>query len=475
MNDGNQLAQAHTKRPQTIRHRAGPARAAQESTPAVPRFVHSTGFLIVFALLTLLMGGLWMAHTQMSRIPDLWEHVYRVSAITNGDIIPRHVDSTSHYHSSASDNVGGKVDWKWIRLSDAHRDPFDSGVVDLNSITQKDSTGADVPFNNTGIYSPVSYLPQIAGFALGKAFGLSAATTFYLAETMMLLAYTILTTWGMSLLPKHRLTMAILLLSPPVIYHFSFAISADSLTQALMILFSCMVMALYRNGPRDGHLVVAGVVAVLLSLTKYAFIPMILLLPVVLAVHRPRPRRQWIIVTSSIILGFCMVAAWMRITSGFVSNPASVSPEEVHGRVLSLFTQPQRALSAIVYSVVHLQGAFRSPVILLLVWAAFAFVAVCVVVDACAPPRNPRSAIFLGSIIVVAAGCVFATYLAMWLQGTPAGQKGVYIMQLRYLVPLMPCMLLCTAEALSEIRTKHAIRLAGADPTAPPTRAPADC
>ena len=92
----------------------------------ISAFINSRRFIAVFAILTIMFGGLWMAHTQMNRIPDLWEHVYRVSGITNGDIVARPVTSVSDYHRIAADNYGGEVDWQWINLSDQHRDPFDA-------------------------------------------------------------------------------------------------------------------------------------------------------------------------------------------------------------------------------------------------------------------------------------------------------------------------------------------------------------
>mgnify|MGYP000046036619 CR=1 FL=1 len=234
----------------------------------ISAFINSRRFIAVFAILTIMFGGLWMAHTQMNRIPDLWEHVYRVSGITNGDIVARPVTSVSDYHRIAADNYGGKVDWQWINLSDQHRDPFDAGVVQLDSITASDDIGADVPYNNTAVYSPISYLPQIFGFFLGKYLGLGAATTYYLSESIMLLVYTILTTWGIALLPRFRLPMTVLLLSPPVIYHFSFAISADSLTQALIITFSCMLFAMASRAPSCKGTRTLGTIGALIAITN---------------------------------------------------------------------------------------------------------------------------------------------------------------------------------------------------------------
>ena len=90
----------------------------------ISAFINSRRYIAVFAILTIMFGGLWMAHTQMNRIPDLWEHVYRVSGITNGDIVARPVTSVSDYHRIAADNYGGKVDWQWINLISAPMSPI---------------------------------------------------------------------------------------------------------------------------------------------------------------------------------------------------------------------------------------------------------------------------------------------------------------------------------------------------------------
>ncbi|WP_065453505.1 DUF2142 domain-containing protein [Bifidobacterium breve] len=423
----------------------------------ISAFINSRRFIAVFAILTIMFGGLWMAHTQMNRIPDLWEHVYRVSGITNGDIVARPVTSVSDYHRIAADNYGGKVDWQWISLSDQHRDPFDAGVVQLDSITASDDIGADVPYNNTAVYSPISYLPQIFGFFLGKYLGLGATTTYYLSESIMLLVYTILTTWGIALLPRFRLPMAVLLLSPPVIYHFSFAISADSLTQALIITFSCMLFAMANRTPSCKEYVTLGIIGALIAITKFAYTPLIFIPVALLIVHAPTTRRAKITVGTSVILALALIIGWLKSTSAFVSNPASVSPAEVHERTSGLLHNPMRAISAIWYSISHLQGAFRTPLILLSIWIAFAVVLASMIIHAITNPNQWRISLFWAFTYLMVIGAILATYLAMWLQGTSNGVPGVYIMQLRYLVPLFPVMLLCLLDNVQQLilRNQH--------------------
>jgi uncharacterized membrane protein len=417
-------------------------------------FIKSRQFVALFALLTLAFSGLWMAHTQMNRIPDLWEHIYRVSGIVNGDIVARPVQSVSSYHTNSAENYGGKVDWDWIYLSNDHIDPFDSGPVHLDSITHSDSSGADVPYNNTGVYSPISYLPQIAGFALGKSLNLTASTTYYLTEVIMLLVYTALTTWAIAKLPRYRLPMTLLLFSPPVIYHFSFAISADSLTQALIIVFSCLLFSAYTKKPQTKEYIVLGIVGATLALTKFAYTPLALAPLALLVVHSPTARQAKIAVLGTVVLASVSVFSWLKIIGGMVSNPSSVSEAEVHTRMQSLFQDPSVAAKAIWYSFSHLQGAFRSPLILALIWSGFILVLFIIIANTVVAPTNGRESLYWITAYSMIIGTLLATYLAMWLQGTPSTMYGVYTMQLRYFVPLLPLLLLCFLENWGQLTDK---------------------
>jgi uncharacterized membrane protein len=289
---------------------------------------------------------------------------------------------------------------------------------------------------------------------MGKSLGLGANATYYLTECIMLLAYTAITTWAIALLPRFRLPMAILLLTPPVIYHFSFAISADSLTQALIILFSCMLLTMANRAPSGKAYAALGIVGALLALTKFAYTPLILIPIALLVLHAPTTRRAKMVVFTMVAIALAMVLGWLKMTSSFVSNPASVPTAEVRERTNGLLHDPRPAISAIWYSFTHLQGAFRNPLMILVIWLAFAVVLIVLIVNALTSPRQWRISLFWGLTYLMVAGSIVAMYLAMWLQGTADGVPGVFTMQLRYLVPLSPLMLLCLAENASQLIAK---------------------
>ncbi|MBW3078744.1 DUF2142 domain-containing protein [Bifidobacterium sp. 81T8] len=121
--------------------------------------------------------------------PDVWAHVYRVDAMLNGDVIARPVRTASDYHPDAEHNTGGWVDDDVIAFSLANDRHYVSGLVNASSVTVRDGRRSEVPFDNTAVYPPIAYLPQLAAFAVGRLLRLDAAWRFYLAEVFQLVVY----------------------------------------------------------------------------------------------------------------------------------------------------------------------------------------------------------------------------------------------------------------------------------------------
>ena len=88
---------------------------------------------------------------------------------------------------------------------------------------------------------------------------------------------------------------------------------------------------------------------------------------------------------------------------------------------------------------------------LLSIWIVFAVVLAAMIIHAVTNMSQWRISLFWAFTYLMAIGAILATYLAMWLQGTANGVPGVYIMQLRYLVPLFPVMLLCLLDNIQQL------------------------
>lgn len=428
---------------------------------------------MVTAIGVVLIGGWCMLATAPGHIPDIWSHIYRIAGIVNGDVMVRPVDSVSYLHGGTG-NVGGHVDWEWIEYSQQHYDGYDPTVVRSDSIKVFDESGADVPYNNTATNSPVAYLPQLVVFGVGKMQGFPADVTYHLAELLMLLIYAGCAAASVALLPRWRIIVGLAMLCPLLIRRYAFAISADSLTQALAFLFSCMVFRTLYCKVSNRYCIVVACVSVLLAMCKFIYAPMVALALLIPYMQRGlsgddagtaseaetarrlavwRDPRLWICAAGD-ALAFLWLAVWMRTTNWFVTTPMIVSYDQMSEKKAELFSGPAGILDmlhavwiAIVHGKANLDSRADSLVITMF-WALWGLVAIVLLAASVARTMSKRRLVFWWCAVVVSTGIMLLTYVALWLQYTPVGAAVVEGMQHRYFFPLVILMLLCGLECL---------------------------
>ena len=89
--------------------------------------------------------------------------------------------------------------------------------------------------HNTGVYTPLSYLPQITGGFLGKAFSMPLGYTFYCMRIFALLFTIVCVFFSMRLLPEKKHFLFILALMPMFLTE-SASVSADA------VLYGCCIL-----------------------------------------------------------------------------------------------------------------------------------------------------------------------------------------------------------------------------------------
>lgn len=400
--------------------------------------------------MVLLIGGFFVVITPPGHIPDVWSHVYRIDGIVNGDVLAHPVSSRSYLHN-ATGTVGGSVDRQWFDYSEAHFDGYDSTValVDTVKPTQGHPDRVELPHNNTATNSPVSYAPQIAVFALGKVLHWSAGVTYYAAEVVMLLVYALCMFCAVAALTRWRLVVGLTMLLPPLIFRSSFAISADSFTQALVFLLTCMVYraACVKVSRRYVYACVA--IGVVMAMTKFIFAPYVVLLLILPWMQRRLLKAEHAdkAMVASCSAGTALAVVWlmfwMRMNNWYTTTPMLVSYETMLERKHALLTQPHTmgdVICALMWSVTHgqsnnaLHGGSMS-----IAAAWLLLIGVLVLLAACSVCRRLHAVelMFCWLFLLASFGIVVLTYVALWLQYDSTGLPGIYGMQLRYFFPPM--------------------------------------
>lgn len=426
---------------------------------------------VLVALCVLLEGMFFMAVTKPGHVPDIWTHVYRIDSILNGDIVARSVTSRSLLHNTETGVVGGAVDRDWMQYSLEQYDGYDPGVVIAESVVGNGSSETvDLPFNNTATNSPVVYAPQLLGFEIGRVLNLSSGMTYRLAEACMLIVYALFMYCAVRALPRWRVPVGILVCFPLIVFRYSFAISADSLTQAVMILFSCLLFReIIGKRSRFGAVTLA-VTSVLLAMCKFVYMPLVLL---VIPLMFDRTSNRWRVnrgravpLLVGVVASGAWTIFWLSANAWYTNCPMLVSYKQMNERKHALLTDPAAMLDTaknIVWSITHAQSNMNNrtdSIIIAACWlaigASVVVLAVASVIHACAKGRRKGvdgsahgsvqsvqvdgmlSLPYAWLIALVCIGDIVLIYLALWLQYDADGLIGVDGMQFRYFLPYAP-------------------------------------
>lgn len=428
---------------------------------------------LLVALCVLAEGLYFATVTKPGHFPDIWSHVYRVDAITNGDIVARPVTSKSMLHNTDTGVVGGTVDRAWMEYSLANYDGYDPNIVLPDSVQDSSSPTVDLPFNNAAINNPVAYLPQIAGFAIGKALGLDCGITYRIAEIMMLVIYVLMMFCAIRALPRWRIPIGLLLCLPPMVSRASFAISADSFTQAVTLLFSCLLIREFMGKRSIRGTIQLAAMGLVLSMVKFTYVPLVLLMIPLIFDTESKPdtaqpadvpasgnikricisRQRAIPIFSSIALSGVCTMLWISANSWYTTTPMIVSYTEMSERKHMLLTHPNvlaKAIGDVCYAIIHAQSNMNSraqSLIIAACWLAIGIVLVAMIAATVATAKrhmHQQATHFAVKTLplpyswliwLICTGIIVLTYLALWLQYT-TDDIGVNGVQYRYFLPL---------------------------------------
>lgn len=301
------------------------------------------------------------------------------------------------------------------------------------------------------LYSPIVYLPQALGIAVGRALGASPVELLYLGRLANLLAYLALLAGALRLAPAHRLVLLVLGLLPMAL-SLAASLSADAPTLGLAILLVAVVLreaqpARGRFGA--GPLVAIAVLAAALGLAKPGSLPVA---GIVLLVPRARfaGRGRWLAALGGwLACALVPGALWASHVAGLGHEP--LVPGADPGAQLGwIAAHPGAFAGVLVESVRELAWLWAASFVGVLghadTWlpdwlyrAALALLLVVALLDggAASPVRGWARGLALG----LASAGVLATLVLAYLGWNEVGAPLVRGVQGRYFAPFAPLVL----------------------------------
>jgi uncharacterized membrane protein len=278
----------------------------------------------VFLALALLFGGALLVLTPPFESPDEEAHLRRAFELSEGRVIAvKQGDFTGDYLPRSLQTLFER--FKKLR---GHHEQRTSAreILDAAAIHVQPDDRAFVPFANTAIHSPLTYLPQTVAVLLARQLSSSVLAYLYAGRLFNLLATTAVMFLAIRRTPIAAWGFAALALTP-MAQALAASLSPDALTNALSFvliahILSCAIGPEQSVSGRSLALMAIGSAAVGLAKQAYFLLP---LLYFMIPVAKMRSWRRYV-TGAAIVLGatFAALGSWAFVVRAIYS-PADLS------------------------------------------------------------------------------------------------------------------------------------------------------
>jgi uncharacterized membrane protein len=232
----------------------------------------------VYLLICLVFGLLLMVAMPPFQVVDEIAHFWRGYQVSDGGFIAER----------RGDQSGGEIPRSVFRVAikacqrlPGHLDKK-ADVPELLSLFSVPLNREDrrfASFPNTVLYSPVPYVPQAVGIAIGKVFDATPLVLMYLGRLANLLCAAFCVWLAIRITPVFKHVFLLLGLTPMCVHQFA-SLAADGLTIGLGFLLTAAFLRLAADDKtvldvKTAALLIAG--SCLLALCKSVYFPMVLL------------------------------------------------------------------------------------------------------------------------------------------------------------------------------------------------------
>lgn len=451
------------------------------------RVKNNIGFAIPFyGIVSLVFGLLFLIYTPVFWGTDEPAHFARAYEISHGNLRTDKVteDQVKESIGVKAKSFGGFIPRSTkesidLAYADLISPPVHSGgfeqVKDKHRYsreiikTQSTETSLFV-YPGSAANSPIAYAPVIPGLILAEKLNLSIGHTIFLARASSLLATIALTVISIIVLKKSyaKWLIIVIALMPTVVFQSSI-ISTDGLTNAVVFIFSALIIKniFLKKQLTSSELALLCGTLIAMPLLKSN---LIFLIPVALAtVYRgAAPARYWKwAILVSIIIGSSLFVIWLKFNPDITNtlgvlrgdkNFNDVVPKE---QLKFIFNHPfvvaktfvRTILLADNYyinSMVGVLGFSMVQVPFVAIFAVFVAMSTAVLgVDSI--NISLRKLLYIAGPIFIFVASVFATLYYTFTQYRFEVVEGI---QGRYFIPIMPLVLVCIGACLNKIRVR---------------------
>lgn len=426
----------------------------------------------VYAAIALVFGIVFIYLIPPGWNPDEPQHYWRIQQLAHGNVMsdefqgPAGITYTGGVLTAdAADFI---LDYKaYVAIQD-----YDLRIdfpmwEEIGSASEKKDEGplTSVAFPGSARYSPVVYLPQVAGVWLANTAGMSLLHGFFLAKLVGLCLQIFCFAYAIRIIPKGKWILFILGLLPSTIVQ-STAFGGDVMTTSVCILFTALVVSLGFSQQKISkqNIILILILTMLIGLVKPAYLPLtaiLLLIPII----RPEYRNFGFIskMTPLVAISVLPGIIWLKLTSFIQDNfshgvdIAAQTQYVLHQPIEFLFTFARTYLTddqPKIYKTLFGNFVWDTAPLPLI----FMFMGVILIVVSCflSSPRE-LTQIRLSptvKIVLFSTFCLLVLLIsyALYTYFTPVRATSILGIQSRYFIPFLPLLLLTLHNPLPSIQ-----------------------
>jgi uncharacterized membrane protein len=397
-----------------------------------------------FVAFALLFGGIIALALPPGQAPDEYQHFGRAYALSEGVIfpteamLPRGVNRLLGFTSSLPFHIENKLKLEELLAF---------GGLPLE---EQDRQPKQLPASS--VYSPLPYLFSAAGIALARAIGLSPLWIYYTGRLANLLVWTFLAALGLRRTPVFRWVFLLLLLAPMSLSQAA-SYSADSLTNALSFLWICLALEMALDGKAVGfkQVLVLLAFAMILPLTKPPYAALLLAAAAIPTARFGSRRHRALALLAMLALAVPLIFISAGINRGYYYTLIKFPGIDAAAQQAGLLTHPQTFLKASVQTLVEdgrfmlesytgILGWLDTRLPGFIYWSYPLILLLAALVDS----RPDIRVETWQKILLVLSGLLAFLLVAagQWITWTPLDARKVSDIQGRYLIPVVPPILL---------------------------------
>ena len=395
-------------------------------------------------ILALIFGTTLALILPPGQVPDEYQHFGRAYALSEGQWfptiawLPKGITQLFEYTSTIPFHVENKL--------------RPEGLLALGKLQLEEQEKYPVELPASSVYSPIPYMFSALGIFLARMVGLSPLWIFYTGRIANLLVWITLVYTGLRHTPVYRWLFLLLLLTPMSLNQAA-SYSADCITNAVSFLWICLLIEMAMDGRPITwqRLVILFAFTILLPLTKPPYAALLLATIAIPATRYGNQKRRIFTVLAILVLAIPMVFTSAGINRVYYYSKIQFTGVDAAAQQIGILTHPQTFINATLQAVIEDGRFIYESYIGILGWLDsrlpdfiyWSYPLVLLLIGLVDSQPNIRiytwqkiMFIFTG---ILAFLCVAA---GQWITWTPLYSHRVSGIQGRYLIPIIPPIML---------------------------------